>query len=116
MVAVWATAIFLMSATPGSSLPGGFSIQGHLFEYTVFGLLLYRALRLNCGRGVALAIAIAIASAYGVTDEFHQSFVPLRTPDPADWMLDTLGATFGASIALAAEVLGERLRAKKADQ
>lgn len=105
MVAVWATAIFLMSATPGSSLPGGFSIQGHLFEYTVFGLLLYRALRLNYSRGVALAIAIAIASAYGVTDEFHQSFVPLRTPDPIDWLTDTAGA----ATAVAALYLGERL-------
>jgi VanZ family protein len=40
-------------------------------------------------------IALLIASAYAVTDEYHQSFVPMRVPDPADWALDTLGALAG---------------------
>ncbi|MCX5731999.1 MAG: VanZ family protein, partial [Deltaproteobacteria bacterium] len=34
----------------------------------------------------------------GATDEFHQSFVPGRNADVADWMADTLGAAAGAAI------------------
>lgn len=47
---------------------------------------------------LALA-AVAIASLYGVTDEFHQSFVPDRACDPVDWLVDTAGAALGAVIA-----------------
>lgn len=46
---------------------------------------------------VALA-AVVLASLYGVTDEFHQSFVPGRMPDPADWLTDTCGAALGAAV------------------
>ena len=45
---------------------------------------------------------------YGVTDEFHQHFVPMRTPDVADWGMDTIGATTGALISLAATLLSLR--------
>lgn len=40
----------------------------------------------------------AICSLYGISDEWHQSFVPQRSPDPLDWVADTLGA--GIAIAL----------------
>jgi VanZ family protein len=33
-----------------------------------------------------------VCSLYGISDEFHQSFVPGRTPDPVDWATDTAGA------------------------
>jgi VanZ family protein len=63
----------------------------------------------DTSRSRAALIALLIASAYAVTDEYHQSFVPMRTPDPADWALDTLGALAG--------VLGmawlESIRAKR---
>ncbi len=44
--------------------------------------------------------AVVIASAYGVTDEFHQRFVVMRTPDVYDWVLDTIAAFAGAWLAL----------------
>jgi len=96
LAAAWAGVIFYASSRPGSTLPGGFSVQGHLGEYFVFGVLLAFALG-DSRPTVRLAlVAIAIASLYGVTDEFHQRFTPGRTPDPADWALDTVGATAGA--------------------
>lgn len=68
---------------------------GHLTEYAIFGALLFRAIR-NDRRGWswrwALA-AIAIAALYAATDEFHQSFVPGRTPSVWDVLIDTTGAT-----------------------
>ena len=44
--------------------------------------------------------AIALATLYGVTDEFHQSFVPNRMTDPKDLLVDFLGATAGALAAM----------------
>ena len=35
---------------------------------------------------------IVVASAYGVTDEWHQTFVPGRSSTVSDWVADTLGA------------------------
>lgn len=52
--------------------------------------------------GKLALVVIALASLYAVTDEFHQSFVPGRVCDPADWLTDTLGAALGASAAVLA--------------
>ncbi len=74
---------------------------GHFTEYLIFGALLFNALRLHLGtkRALPLVLAVAIASAYGVTDERHQYFVPDRSCDPADWAVDTVAALCGAALA-----------------
>lgn len=123
-VALWAAFIFFMSAHTGADLDDGVglvadlkrwlvslatplfgpdtdivSVAGHFAEYLVFGVLLFHALWRSAPqqRWWLLAIAAAaIASLYGVTDEFHQSFVPGRLCDPADWLTDTVGAAVGA--------------------
>jgi VanZ family protein len=101
IVIAWATAIFLVSSVPGSELPGFLPPEiGHLGEYFIFGGLLYLALRVDLTAGRALVLAVLIASAYGVTDEFHQRFVVMRTPDVYDWVLDTVAALAGAWLAL----------------
>jgi VanZ family protein len=41
-------------------------------------------------------LAILTASAYGLTDEVHQAFVPLREASWQDWLADTIGATLAA--------------------
>ena len=51
--------------------------------------------RVPPGRGPRAAVlAVLAASAYGASDEWHQSFVPSRSAEVADWMTDTLGAGF----------------------
>ena len=45
----------------------------------------------------AFVLAAAAASAYGVTDEWHQSFVPNRDGNVGDWLADTAGAAVGAA-------------------
>jgi hypothetical protein len=45
--------------------------------------------------------AVALTAGYGMTDEFHQSFVGGRTPSAADWLADAAGA----AVAVAAIVL-----------
>lgn len=83
--------IFILSSIPGSALPPGrYSTLGHFTLYFVLGALVFAALDGDL-RSRALS-AIAIASAYGVSDELHQLFVPGRCADPIDWLVDTLGA------------------------
>ena len=39
---------------------------------------------------------------YGVTDEWHQLYVPGRVSDPADWIADVVGLVlgYGTTVAL----------------
>ncbi|MBI4624416.1 MAG: VanZ family protein, partial [Verrucomicrobia bacterium] len=60
-------------------------------HFMVYGLLATLVCRL--GRGWrALAWALVAVSAFGATDEWHQTFVPGRSSEFADWIADTLGA------------------------
>jgi len=95
-VALWAAVIFAASAQPGTAVPGRFATLAHFAEYAVFGLLLVIALDPRRPVGHAVALAVLFASAYGVSDEVHQHFVPGRTPDVVDWGVDTIGALAGA--------------------
>lgn len=96
LVLIWMGVIFGMSSIPGSHVPGRFGNEAHVAEYAVLGLLLVFALNPRTNTVRALIIAVVAASAYGISDEFHQFFVPGRVPDPADWGRDTLGACIGA--------------------
>ena len=112
LVAAWAGVIFWFSTKPGSQIPSGYSDQGHLGEYLIFGVLLYTAVRTDLTRSQAFSIAIVAASLYGMTDEFHQHFVVMRTPDVVDWGVDTIGATLGTLLALAVTRASTRRRRK----
>jgi len=61
---------------------------GHLTEYAILAVLLYRALR-------RFAPALIVAAIYAAFDEFHQSFVASRTASPWDVAIDCLGAFLG---------------------
>lgn len=47
-----------------------------------------------------LSLAILASALYACTDEFHQLFVPGRTGQIFDVLVDTLGATFGCLLVL----------------
>lgn len=93
-VAAWASVIFWFSSLPGSQIPGRCGSLGHFGEYAIFGALILLAV----GAPERLLPAVALASAYGVTDELHQLFVPGRHADPVDWLVDTAGALAGALV------------------
>ena len=67
----------------------------HFFEYGFFGLAVLLGVtstfskRLIARRAL---ITVLIASLYGATDEFHQSFIPGREASFQDLVADTLGA------------------------
>jgi VanZ family protein len=78
---------------------------GHLVEYAVLGWLLWRALRQTKFGGTSPATwktalaTLLLTAAYAATDEFHQSFMPTRTPSVRDVMIDTGGSLFSVAIA-----------------
>ena len=105
-VALYAGMIFFLSAQshPEDQLPS-FLLKEvsdrvlHAVEYGILSLLCYRAFRRAAGPAVArqaVVLAIVTASVYGLTDEVHQAFVPLRESSWQDWLADTVGAIIGA--------------------
>jgi VanZ family protein len=92
--------IFVVSAQAQPPLPPQISDkQGHSIGYMGLAITVGRAMAGGIARGISLpaaAGACAIASAYGASDEWHQSFVPGRSSDVHDWYADSLGALFGA--------------------
>lgn len=101
---VMAGIFFLSSRSQLPDLDGGRDIQsiaGHFGAYAALGASLAVLLRwLGWSPVRALLVAIVIATLYGVTDEFHQSFVPNRNTDPKDVLVDFLGASAGALAAM----------------
>jgi len=75
---------------------------GHLTEYAILAMLLWRALRSGTRWQMKMSISFlvaALASAiFATSDEFHQSFVPSRTASPTDVMIDICGTLIGLSI------------------
>ena len=74
----------------------------HLVEYTVLGVLLARALSYSLRRILptfAWIIAFAIAVLFGVSDEWHQSFVLGRHSSISDWIFDIIGSAIGVGVA-----------------
>jgi VanZ family protein len=105
-VVLYAGVIFFLSAQshPEDQLPS-FLLRDindkvlHMVEYGILSLLCYRAFRWAAGPAVArqaVVLAIATASIYGLTDEVHQAFVPLRESSWKDWLADSTGAVMGA--------------------
>ena len=103
----WCIIIFALSAQ--SDPPGGGILDfipfadkiAHFFLYAILGWLAMSALKYEKTAALArhaFLIAVIFCALYGITDEYHQSFVPGRIPDVMDWTADTLGGVVGCAI------------------
>ncbi len=99
---IWAALIFFLSSLPGSTIPSPFFSADkvfHLGAYAVLGYLVARALVRHGWSGRALVmLSLLLCLLYGVSDEFHQSFVPDRAPSVMDVAADILGVCIGIVI------------------
>lgn len=91
--------------------PGGVSYYHvHFAAYAGLAALTARA----TGGGLsdvswrAVVGAILISSLYGVSDEYHQLFVPGRSFDVLDMVADAIGSVMGASAARAWSIIKRR--------
>jgi VanZ family protein len=85
------------------------SLLIHVMIYTAFGLTLAWA-RVRTGEGGldperagrvrTHAPFLGLGIVYGALDEWHQSFVPGRTPSVLDWLADVTGVIIGYGMGL----------------
>lgn len=105
--------LFAFSAQPTvPRLPDELSYYHvHFSAYAGLAVLTVRAL----ARGLrevswrAVAGAVIISSLYGLSDEYHQSFVPGRHADALDMAADAIGSVAGAGAAGAWSIIRRRL-------
>jgi VanZ family protein len=101
MIAGWMALIFFFSSQP--QLPSApdpwadliFKKGAHFTVYAVLAVLFRRALPLS-RRIWALSWMFTVL--YAASDEWHQSFVPGRHPQPTDVLIDACGAATGLLI------------------
>lgn len=78
---------------------------GHVSEYAILAMLLWRALRrgtsLQLRMSILFIIAWLISGIFAASDEFHQAFVPSRTAALGDVMIDMCGGLVGLAICVA---------------
>jgi VanZ family protein len=97
--ALWALVLFMLSELRvAPPMPRAFFLSSdkivHFLLYLAFGALLAWPRHIG-GRGIPHSVLIVIGVAYGGLDEFHQAFVPGRSPDIEDWFADTAGVMAG---------------------
>ena len=77
---------------------------GHIFEYALLAMLLWRAMRGGTNLRIRMSFVFAAVwltcGVFAVSDEFHQSFMPSRTAASSDVLIDICGATIGLAICL----------------
>jgi VanZ family protein len=99
----WMTLIFWFSAQSKLPLPDSDLLNllmrktAHFCEYGVLALSYHWALDgatiLPTSRsGYRRLLALLLALLYAISDEYHQSWTPLRHPSPIDVLIDTAGA------------------------
>lgn len=76
----------------------------HLCVYGMLGALIYRALStigpLSAARWRLLVCTVLLTTLYGLSDEWHQSFVPGRDASAGDLLADFAGALVGSAVGL----------------
>ena len=97
----WAILIFYLSNQPSIDAPMLFPGQDKLFHLVAFGILGFLVMGTlqtsqNGYRQQQLWLVALAVMLYGISDEFHQYFVPGRSVDVYDVLADALGGLLGA--------------------
>jgi VanZ family protein len=97
--------IFYLSHLPGNfiRLPPAIGVD-KLLHFTAYGILaasfLYglQTVTRQSRRALTVIIVVLFCALFGVSDEFHQAFVPGRSVSGWDVAADTCGALFAVTI------------------
>ena len=110
--------VYFASSRSHVASPGITKIDDKFAHFGVYGLLGTLVCRIGT-RWPSAFWALAVVSAFGASDEWHQSFVPGRDADINDWIADSLGATLAIALYWGwgwyRRLLESPLRRRKAD-
>lgn len=92
---IWMGIIFYLSSGPTDSVPIHDTTSRFIFfkslHVITYAILYSTYFLASKKRGLSLFLTIL----YGITDEFHQSYVPGRTARVTDLIFDSLGGVLG---------------------
>jgi VanZ family protein len=101
-------AIFIQSSFPSpDQMPHWHNSDKllHAIAYGILAALFFRAFYFQTnqrwGSVLLFLVSALVSGLYGLSDEWHQSFVPARSADWVDWLADLLGAVIGSGLSLA---------------
>lgn len=99
-VALYALAIVLVSSQSELPKTRVWDKAAHFAEYTILAFLIGRAIWLlrPMAPTRAMGIAVALSTAFGLSDEIHQYFVPNRDASFGDLVADFLGSVAGVVV------------------
>jgi len=98
--------IFFLSSLPAKSFPIGTTNfeenLAHIFLYAVLGYLIYQGV-INFGQKTVvwklMLLSLGLVALYGISDEYHQGFVPGRFVSFSDLGFDIFGGSIGIILA-----------------
>jgi VanZ family protein len=100
LACLWAGLIFYLSHQPGTLMPTLFPMQDKLMHFTAYAILGFlvmgsvRAITHGYRPEQAWVICLLVGL-YGISDEFHQYFIPGRMADVLDVAADIAGGVLG---------------------
>ncbi len=113
LVCSWIAMIYFLSSQSSVDIGIDFAMKDKLFHMAAYGLLglfimgTMRPSEIGYSYN-QVALTTLIATIYGITDEWHQAYVPNRNSDPMDIIADCIGALL---VTLAARAfINRRLR------
>lgn len=97
MLLLYCILIFFLSNQPSLPTPNGFEGQDKLIHATAYAVMAWLCWQTGLHHyttrpAVLAACSIIFCSLYGISDEYHQSFVAGRDSSLFDWLADTAGA------------------------
>ncbi|MFH1201272.1 MAG: VanZ family protein [Candidatus Omnitrophota bacterium] len=101
-VIIYAALIFYVSSIPRPEIPIkiiNIDKVLHILEYLLFGFLIKRALsanRLSLDFKRLSALTMLLCLLYGLSDEYHQFFIPGRQMSVLDAYSDAIGGLLGS--------------------
>jgi hypothetical protein len=93
--------MFYVSSIKGSSIKGGsiwLSVGYHMTIFAVFAFFLFVFFSKPKEEVKTITLAILMSLIFGILDEIHQIFVPFRSANLEDVIIDLTGAIISVSI------------------
>jgi len=104
---LWMALIFGLSSIPGSSIPKvpipRITNIAHAIEYSILGILLLRGFTKSFPEKPLFILALLAAGTailFGLSDEWHQTFVAGRFCELEDLIVDAISAALGILLSI----------------